>query len=108
MPIRRLADFVRGIEARRAARRARSPCRGHGGDGNLHPSIVFAHDDPDSLARAWEAFDDLIRLGLALGGTITGEHGVGSVKVPWLGLELGEAELTGSAPQGGLRPARAS
>src|SRR6478609_6075643 len=89
----RLAEFVRGIEAISERRSVLIPVSGHGGDGNLHPSIVFAHDDPDSLARAWEAFDDLIRLGLSLNGTITGEHGIGSVKVPWLGLELGDAEL---------------
>ncbi|CAN7321783.1 FAD-binding protein [Terrabacter sp. LjRoot27] len=93
VPIGRLAEFVRGIEAISERRSVLIPVSGHGGDGNLHPSIVFAHDDPDSLARAWEAFDDLIRLGLSLDGTITGEHGIGSVKVPWLGLELGDAEL---------------
>jgi len=93
VPIGRLGEFVRGIEAIAARRSVLIPVSGHAGDGNLHPSIVYAHGDPDSLARAWEAFDDLIRLGLSLGGTITGEHGVGSVKVPWLGLELGEAEL---------------
>src|SRR6476620_1152738 len=93
VPIGRLAEFVRGIDAISERRSVLIPVSGHGGDGNLRPSIVFAHDDPDSLARAWEAFDDLIRLGLSLDGTITGEHGIGSVKVPWLGLELGDAEL---------------
>ena len=93
VPIGRLAEFVRGIEAISERRAVLIPVSGHGGDGNLHPSIVYSHDDPDSLARAWEAFDDLIRLGLSLDGTITGEHGIGSVKVPWLGLELGDAEL---------------
>ena len=82
-----------GIEAIASRRAVTIPVSGHAGDGNLHPSIVYAHDDPDSLARAWEAFDEVIRLGLSLGGTITGEHGIGSVKVPWLGLELGQPEL---------------
>ena len=94
VPIGRLGEFVaRHRGDRRAAGSVLVPVSGHAGDGNLHPSIVYAHDDPDSLARAWEAFDDVIRLGLSLGGTITGEHGIGSVKVPWLGLELGGAEL---------------
>ncbi len=84
---------MRGIEAISERRSVLVPVSGHAGDGNLHPSIVYAHDDPDSLERAWQAFDDVIRLGLSLGGTITGEHGIGSVKVPWLGLELGDAEL---------------
>ncbi len=93
VPVRRLGDFVAGIEAIASRRGVTIPVSGHAGDGNLHPSIVFARDDPDSLARAWEAFDEVIRLGLSLGGTITGEHGIGSVKVPWLGLEVGQAEL---------------
>jgi glycolate oxidase len=93
VPVGRLADFVRGIEAISERRSVVVPVSGHAGDGNLHPSIVYARDDPDSLERAWQAFDDVIRLGLSLGGTITGEHGIGSIKVPWLGLELGAAEL---------------
>jgi glycolate oxidase len=93
VPVARLAEFVRGIEAIGQRRSVLVPVSGHAGDGNLHPSIVYAHDDPDSLARAWQAFDDVIRLGLSLGGTITGEHGIGSVKVPWLGLELGAVEV---------------
>ena len=93
VPIGRLAEFVRGVQAIAARRSLLIPVSGHGGDGNLHPSIVYAREDPDARRRAWEAFDDVIRLGLSLGGTITGEHGVGSVKVPWLGLELGAAEL---------------
>lgn len=93
VPVGRLAEFVRGVEAIAARRAVTIPVSGHGGDGNLHPSIVYAYDDPDALARAWLAFDDVVRLGLTLDGTITGEHGIGSIKVPWLGLELGDAEL---------------
>jgi len=93
VPIGHLGDFLRGVQAIADRRSVLVPVSGHGGDGNLHPSIVFAADDPDAVARAWEAFDDVIRLALSLGGTITGEHGVGSLKVPWLGLELGPAEL---------------
>ena len=93
VPVGRLGDFVAGIEAIGERREVLIPVSGHAGDGNLHPSIIYATGDADSLARAWQAFDDVIRLGLSLGGTITGEHGIGSVKVPWLGLELGPAEL---------------
>ncbi|MEO7449033.1 MAG: FAD-linked oxidase C-terminal domain-containing protein [Humibacillus sp.] len=93
VPVGRLGDFVAGIEAIGERREVLIPVSGHAGDGNLHPSIIYALDDADSLGRAWQAFDDVIRLGLSLGGTITGEHGIGSVKVPWLGLELGPAEL---------------
>jgi glycolate oxidase len=93
VPVARLADFVRGVEALAARHSVVIPVSGHGGDGNLHPSIVYDHDDPNSLTRAWDAFDGVLRLGLSLGGTITGEHGVGTTKVPWLPLELGEREV---------------
>ena len=93
VPIGRLAEFVRGVQAIGDRRSVLIPVSGHGGDGNLHPSIVFPRDDPDASARAWAAFDDVVRLGLSLDGTITGEHGIGSVKVPWLELELGRAEV---------------
>jgi glycolate oxidase len=94
VPIARLAEFVRGVQAVADRHSVLIPVSGHGGDGNLHPSIVYPRDDPGAAARAWAAFDDVIRLGLSVGGTITGEHGIGSVKVPWLALELGDAEVT--------------
>ncbi|RIV37241.1 FAD-binding oxidoreductase [Micromonospora radicis] len=62
---------------------------GHAGDGNLHPNIVVDRSDPASLARGRRAFDEIMRLGLALGGTCTGEHGVGLLKRDWLAREIG-------------------
>ena len=65
----------------------------HAGDGNTHPVVVFDADDPDETARAKESFDAIMALGLALGGTITGEHGVGLLKRDWLAEELGPVGL---------------
>ncbi|MEV6704902.1 FAD-binding oxidoreductase [Micromonospora wenchangensis] len=62
---------------------------GHAGDGNLHPNIVVDRADPTSLERGRRAFDEIIRLGLELGGTCTGEHGVGLLKRDWLAREIG-------------------
>ncbi|WP_434741893.1 FAD-binding oxidoreductase [Micromonospora sp. SH-82] len=62
---------------------------GHAGDGNMHPNIVVDRADPDSVARGRRAFDEIMRLGLALGGTCTGEHGVGLLKRDWLAEEIG-------------------
>lgn len=60
----------------------------HAGDGNLHPNFVFAGDDvPD---RVWQAADELFRAALRLGGTLTGEHGIGVLKRRWLADELGD------------------
>jgi D-lactate dehydrogenase (cytochrome)/glycolate oxidase len=86
---------------------------GHAGDGNLHPTIVFDGGDADSAARARLAFDEIVRDAVELGGTITGEHGVGSLKRDYLGLMVGEAERAlmrrvkaAFDPQGILNPGK--
>ncbi len=61
----------------------------HAGDGNTHPVVCFDAADPDESRRARESFDEIMALGLSLGGTITGEHGVGVLKKDWLARELG-------------------
>ncbi len=63
------------------------PTVAHAGDGNLHPNFVFP--GPDVPPVVWDAADDLFRSALRLGGTLTGEHGVGVLKRRWLGDELG-------------------
>ncbi|WP_034088493.1 FAD-binding oxidoreductase [Streptacidiphilus albus] len=65
----------------------------HAGDGNTHPVVVFDADDPDETERARASFDAIMALGLRLGGTITGEHGVGLLKKDWLAQELGPLGL---------------
>ncbi|TQF65769.1 FAD-binding protein [Rhodococcus spelaei] len=68
----------------------------HAGDGNTHPLIVFDPTDPGEVDRAHLAFGRVMDLAVALGGTITGEHGVGRLKRDWLPNQLGEdvMELT--------------
>jgi glycolate oxidase len=64
------------------------PTVAHAGDGNLHPNFVFEGDTvPDAI---WAAADELFRECLRLGGTLTGEHGVGTLKRRWLRQELGD------------------
>ncbi len=65
----------------------------HAGDGNTHPVVCFDPADPDAARRARESFDAIMALGLGLGGTITGEHGVGLLKKDWLARELGPVSL---------------
>ncbi|WP_456283696.1 FAD-binding oxidoreductase [Microbacterium sp. JZ101] len=64
------------------------PTVAHAGDGNLHPNFVF--DGDEVPAHVWAAADDLFRSALRLGGTLTGEHGVGLLKRRWLADELGD------------------
>jgi glycolate oxidase len=63
---------------------------GHAGDGNMHPTIVYDASSADETARAHQAFDEILDAGLSLGGTVTGEHGVGRIKQDWLAREIGE------------------
>lgn len=65
---------------------------GHAGDGNLHPTIVFDHASPASTSAARAAFDAIVRDAVELEGTISGEHGIGSLKSAYLGSMLSEAE----------------
>ncbi len=62
---------------------------GHAGDGNMHPTIVFDSSSEDETARAHEAFGRMLDAGRALGGTVTGEHGVGRMKQSFLAREIG-------------------
>jgi len=63
---------------------------GHAGDGNLHPTIVTPRGDSAAAERAMKAFGEILDVGLACGGSITGEHGVGSLKQHALFQELDE------------------
>jgi glycolate oxidase subunit GlcD len=62
---------------------------GHAGDGNLHTTFLVDTESPREVEAAVRASDELFELALRLGGTISGEHGVGSVKRPWLERQLG-------------------
>ncbi|MBI5067300.1 MAG: FAD-binding protein [Deltaproteobacteria bacterium] len=66
---------------------------GHAGDGNLHPNVLTNRDDPAEMERAEAAIGDLFAAALALGGTLSGEHGIGCMKAPWLERELGAAGM---------------
>ncbi|CAN5171914.1 FAD-linked oxidase C-terminal domain-containing protein [soil metagenome] len=70
------------------------PTVAHAGDGNLHPNFVFELDaDGQVPERVWQAADAMFLAALRLGGTLTGEHGVGILKKRWLGDELGDDQL---------------
>jgi glycolate oxidase len=66
---------------------------GHAGDGNMHPTVCFDSANAAESERAHRAFGAVMDLGLDLGGTITGEHGVGVLKKEWLVRELGPIGL---------------
>ena len=66
---------------------------GHAGDGNLHPTIVLDKDDGEALKRAENALAEIFALPKKFKGTITGEHGIGSAKLPYLRDQIGEVGI---------------
>jgi glycolate oxidase len=93
VPRTRIADLIAGCERISESVGLRIAVVGHAGDGNMHPTIVYDPSSADEFARAQRAFDEILGLGLALGGTITGEHGVGKIKREWLAKEIGPVGL---------------
>jgi FAD/FMN-containing dehydrogenase len=64
------------------------PCFGHAGDGNIHVNLMVNPDDADEMRRAAAAEIELFEGVVALEGSISGEHGIGFSKAPFLGIEL--------------------
>ena len=90
VPLPQLSALVDGIAAISRERQVEIAVVAHAGDGNTHPLIVFDPSDADHAARAEQAYGEVMSLAIELGGTITGEHGVGRLKKPWLGAQLGD------------------
>ncbi|WP_274653258.1 FAD-binding oxidoreductase [Paenibacillus humicola] len=66
---------------------------GHAGDGNLHPNIITDKRNKEEMRRVEDAVGDIFKAAVALGGTLSGEHGIGLLKAPYMEMELGEAGL---------------
>ncbi|MER5882846.1 FAD-linked oxidase C-terminal domain-containing protein [Streptomyces sp. NPDC001941] len=93
VPRSRLDEMIRGTAAIAEKYALTIGVVSHAGDGNTHPTVCFDAADPEESRRARESFDEIMALGLELGGTITGEHGVGVLKKDWLARELGPVGL---------------
>lgn len=88
VPRSRLADMFAEIRRIEEVYSVTIPTVAHAADGNLHPNFVYEGETvPDHI---WSAADELFRAAIALGGTLTGEHGVGLLKKKWLRDELGD------------------
>jgi glycolate oxidase len=93
VPRKSMAEAVKRIEAIGTKHGLRIGTFGHAGDGNLHPTIVLDKDNPKEVAAAEAALAEIFALPLEFGGTITGEHGVGSAKLPYLEAKIGPANM---------------
>ncbi|WP_072807034.1 FAD-binding oxidoreductase [Rhodococcoides yunnanense] len=90
VPLPALPDLVEGIERISDKYDVLVAVIAHAGDGNTHPLIVFDPAETDMERRAHIAFGAIMDLAISLGGTITGEHGVGRLKKAWLPDQVGE------------------
>lgn len=92
VPIHLLPDLQAGIEAAAQRHDVLVGSFGHAADGNLHPTIVYDPAAPGASERARACFDAIVEVALALGGTVSGEHGIGVLKAPYVARQVGTAE----------------
>jgi glycolate oxidase len=93
VPRSELATMVTFIAETAAAFDLQIGTFGHMGDGNLHPTFLTDERNADEMDRVHRALDAIVARTLELGGTITGEHGVGLAKKPWLRQQMGDASF---------------
>lgn len=113
VPRARLAEMVEAVNIIAQKYDVEMCTFGHAGDGNLHPTCLTDERDEQESHRVEQAFDEIFLKALELGGTITGEHGVGLAKMDYLSLKVGEYGIevmksikTAFDPQGLLNPGK--
>jgi glycolate oxidase len=92
VPPSRLPELLTAVDAAAARHDITIATVAHAGEGNAHPTLVL-NDEPHVEQRAWAAASDIFRSAQNLGGTISGEHGIGRLKREWLAAEIGDVSL---------------
>jgi len=87
VPMAKIAEMLKGVEAIAERNNIHIATYGHAGDGNLHPQILYDGYDPEQVKNKDAATAELFKLSVDLGGTLTGEHGIGLSKAPFMKLE---------------------
>lgn len=93
VPISKIAELVERVEALATRYELTIGIFGHAGDGNMHPTIVHDHGDLKAQERAIAAFGEIVEIAQSLGGTASGEHGIGSIKQDFAANELSPAVI---------------
>lgn len=113
VPRSRIPDAFTHIKHLQKKYRLDIPTFGHAGDGNLHVNIMYNKDDTGAAERAKDAAKELFEYVVSIKGSISGEHGIGITKAPFLKIELSEAEIglmkrikTAFDPKGILNPGK--
>jgi glycolate oxidase len=88
VPRMKIPDLITGIEELASKYDVIIVNFGHAGDGNVHVNLLLDPEDKDEMSRAQKAVRELFQLVVSLGGTLSGEHGIGIAKAPYLDIEL--------------------
>jgi glycolate oxidase len=89
VPVAQVSEMIRKLHYLRQKFGLNMAIYGHAGDGNLHPNVVTDLRDRAEMAKVEEALHQIAEIALGLGGTLTGEHGIGTLKAPYLEMEVG-------------------
>lgn len=94
VPRSKLPALLEGIEKISQKYGFKIPCFGHTGDGNVHTNVMVEDkNDEKQVKRGYEAVEEIFKLTVTLGGTLSGEHGIGLSKAPFMNLAFSKAEL---------------
>ncbi len=93
VPRSKLAEMVAAINEIASRHAVTIGTFGHAGDGNLHPTILADERDKEEMARVERAIDEIFHAALRMGGTVSGEHGIGFSKARFLPMEAGPGSM---------------
>jgi glycolate oxidase len=93
VPRMKIPDLLEGVDKITTKWNVTTVTFGHAGDGNVHVNFLVDPDDPKEVGRAHSAVGDLFQLSVDLGGSLSGEHGIGIAKAPYLGMEVSDETI---------------
>lgn len=94
VPRSKLPELLKGIEQISKKYGFKIPCFGHAGDGNVHTNVMVSDkNNLELVKKGYEAVEEVFKLTISLGGTLSGEHGIGLSKAPFMKLAFSEAEI---------------
>ena len=93
VPRSELPRYLKEVEKIAKKYNVKIPCFGHTGDGNVHTNVMVDGSDPKQVEIGYKAIEEIFRMTIEIGGTLSGEHGIGLSKAPFMKLAFSEAEL---------------
>ena len=93
VPRAKLPEALKAIYAIGEKYDFKVPCFGHAGDGNIHVNVMVESQTPQALERGHQAIEEIFQMVVDMGGTLSGEHGIGTAKAPFMHIAFNEMEL---------------